>query len=374
MRVLVIAPSLRNTSPGSRFRIEQWMPYLESEGVEFTYAPFEDEELHQIIYTQGNRLEKAHRILRAFARRFGLLPGLRRYDVAFIYEEAARLGPAIVERLIARLGVPIVYDFCDPIYLPYKSPSNQHLSYLKFFGKTAAICRLARQVIVGNEDLAAYARRYNSAVTVIPITIDTTAYQPRPSAMPHEGEVPVIGWSGSHSTVRLLDERRDMLRDLRKKRVFRLGVIGTPRYHVDGVEVDARPWRLESEVEDLYTFDIGIMPLPDDPWVRLRTHLKSRQYMGLGIPCVASPVGVNRELIRDGVDGMLAARDEEWTRKLALLIDDAALRRRLGAAGRKTIEERYSAAQWAPRVLQILRIAAGESRTTARTVEASRLA
>jgi glycosyltransferase involved in cell wall biosynthesis len=355
VKVLVIAPSLRNTSPGSRFRVEQWMEHWAREGVESTYAAFEDEALHEVIYTRGNRLRKATQMLAAYGRRLRLLPSLSRYDVAFIYEEASRIGPALVEWLLTR-RLPLLYDFCDPVYLPYKSPTNSYLSYLKFFGKTADICRMARQVTVGNEELAGYARRYSDAVTVVPITIDTEQYRLRP--VDDGVGAPTLGWSGSHTTVPHLQGLSGALRTLRKNRDFCLVTIGAPDHRIDGVTVEARPWRAASEVEDLSRIDIGIMPLPGDPWTRLRSHLKVRQYMGLGIPCVVSPVGVNCELISDGENGFLARNDEEWIEKLTRLVDDPALRRKLGAAGRRTIEERYSAQRWAPRVLDLLRQAA----------------
>jgi glycosyltransferase involved in cell wall biosynthesis len=332
------------------------MTWMARQGVQSDYASFEDEGLRRVIYTPGHYLEKATGVVRGLARRFGLLRSVRDYDVVFLYEQAARLGPAVIERLIARTGVPIVYDFCDPIYEPYKSFINGYLSYLKFPGKTASICKMSQHVLVGNEELAAYARAHNPNVTIVPITIDTEEYRPAPvRAVP---EVPVIGWSGSHSTVPHLAGASAVLRRLARARRFRLNVIGGESFALDGVDVDAQPWRAASEVADLQRFDIGIMPLPDDPWVSRRTHLKVRQYMGLGIPCVVSPLGVNRELIEDGVNGFLATTEDEWVEKLTRLLDDPALRARIGAAGRQTIETRYSAALWAPRVLEILRTAA----------------
>ncbi len=336
------------------------MPYLEREGVEFTYASFEDEALHRIVYQPQHRWEKATGMLRGFARRFELLPSLRKkYDVVFLYEEASRIGPAIVERLMSLTGTPIVYDFCDPVFLPYKSPTNHYLSYLKFFGKTGTICKLAKHVLVGNEELGDYARRFSSQVTTVPITIDTEVYRARSWPEKSTSE-PLLGWSGSHTTVAHLDGLREALSELRKLRTFRMRVIGAPSWKLEGIEVDARPWRAESETEDLSVIDIGIMPLPDDRWTRLRSHLKIRQYMGLGIPCVAAPVGVNCELIEDGVNGFLAGTHSEWVEKLSRLIDDASLRMKMGRAGRETIETRYSAAVWAPRVHAILRRAVAE--------------
>lgn len=365
MKVLVIAPSLRNTSPGSRFRIEQWMPYLEAAGVCCTYAAFEDERLHELIYTEGNYLRKAGAMIAALGRRISLMRSVQEFDLVFIYEEAARIGPAILERWIHWLGLPVVYDFCDPIYLPYRSPRNHHLARLKCFGKTASICRLADEVLVGNEALAEYAARFNRRVSVVPITIDTRRYRPKTTTRP-AGEPPVIGWSGSHSTVAHLDGTRDVLREVAKQRSFRLQVIGSASYRLDGLEVESRPWSATTEVEDLHELDVGIMPLPDDSWTKLRSHLKVRQYMGIGLASVTSPVGVNREVVEDGVNGFLADSKEEWVRKLLCLIDDPELRLRLGGEARRTIENRYAADVWARRVLAIFDRAASEYRSSSR--------
>lgn len=353
MKLLVIAPSLRNTSPGSRFRIEQWMPHLERAGVSCTYTGFENERLHEVIYTKGNYVRKAGEMMRAMGRRVLLTSKVRNYDLVFIFEEAARIGPAVLETFISWLNVPVVYDFCDPVYLPYVSPTNRHLARLKCFRKTKTICRLADHVLVGNEELAEYARRYNSRVDVVPITIDTDIYTPKGETPPDLEHVPVIGWSGSHSTLRHLDGVRKALSALARIRRFRLEVIGADPYKVDGVETKCRAWSAGREVSDLRGFDIGLMPLPDDPWTRLRSHLKVRQYFGVGLPSVVSPVGVNAELVQDGVNGFWATNDHQWLDRLARLIDDASLRRKMGRAARNTIEQRYSAAIWAEKVLGV---------------------
>ena len=281
MRLLILAPSLRDTSPGSRFRVEQWMALWAKEGVECEYRAFEDEALHDVIYTAGHRAEKAAGILRAFGRRLATLLDVRAFDAVFIYEEASRIGPAIIESLIAKRGVPIIYDFCDPVYLAYKSLTNSYLSYLKFFGKTATICRLASRVLVGNPELADYAQRYNAETAIVPITIDTEAYAPRswPST---PAEVPIIGWSGSHTTEPHLLGLSDVLWRLAERRAYRLEVIGTPQIVVPGVDAHGQPWVAATEVGDLQRFDIGLRRCPTTR-TRLRSHLKIRQYMGLGI-------------------------------------------------------------------------------------------
>jgi glycosyltransferase involved in cell wall biosynthesis len=357
INVLVLIPSLYNTSPGSRFRIEQWALHLEREGFRFTFSSFEDEALHRVIYQRGRYLRKAVLLSRAVFRRAGLLRLVRDCDVVFLYEEACRFGPPVLERLIRACGVPIVFDFCDPIYLPYVSPSNGYLSYLKCFGKYKRICEMSTEVIVGNSALAEFALRYNPNVTVVPITIDTEhytakCYQPRPGG-------PVqVGWSGSSTTLPHLEQMHALLLKLQRRVQFHLKVIGTSSPRLDGVPMSFTPWRQAAEVEELQTLDVGIMPLPDDTWVRLRTQLKVRQYMGVGVPAVASPVGVIPNLILDGVNGFLADSEDQWLDRLGALIEDPDLRKRVGLAGRVTIVQRYSAQVWVPRVKAILERAA----------------
>jgi glycosyltransferase involved in cell wall biosynthesis len=279
------------------------------------------------------------------------------------------MGPALLERLLGRLKVPVIFDFDDAIWTPYVSPANKYLSYLKFFGKPAVICRLSRHITVGNRYLAEFARRHNPNVSIIPSTIDTDLYRTDAPIGSGGGAVPIIGWTGSHSTVQHLDTLRPALLELRRRRPFRLRVIGTPRYALEGVDVEARSWRSETEVEDLREIDIGVMPLPDNEYVKGKCGMKLLQYMGLGIPTVASHVGANGDIVRDGEDGFLASTESDWVEKLSALLDDAALHARIGAAGRQTVEERFSARVWAPQVRALFEaVAAGRPWTDPHSV------
>lgn len=366
MRLLAFVPSIYDTNPSQRFRIEQWEPLLRRMGVEVTFRPFESPELHAVLYKPGMVRQKLTHVARAFARRASEVRDLRHYNAVYVLREMALLGPPLFERAVARSGVPFIFDFDDAVFVPYVSPANGYLSYLKFPGKTRTICRLAAHVLAGNAYLADYARRVNDRVTVVPTTIDTEkyAFEERGSDDP-----PVIGWSGSYSTAQHLDTIRPALQRLARSHRFRLRVIGAPGYRVEGVDVEAMPWRAETEVADLRRIDIGIMPLPDEPWSRGKCGLKALQYMALGIPTVCSPVGVNSEIIREGENGHLAATGDEWVEKLTLLLRSAELRGRLGRAGRATVEERYSAEGQAPRVFQVIESVvreAGERRAGAR--------
>jgi glycosyltransferase involved in cell wall biosynthesis len=352
MRLLALVPNLYDTSPGQRFRIEQWEPLLRQRGVEITYQPFEDPQLHALLYLPGQMSRKLRLVSRRLWNRVSTLRAVRQYDAVYVFREAALLGPPIFERWISRSGVPMIFDLDDAIFVPYRSPSNGYLSYLKFPAKTRTICRLAAHVMVGNPYLADYARQVNDNVTIVPTTIDTEKYaadEAKPLSDP-----PIIGWSGSYSTVQHLDTLRGALRRLAKEESFRLFVIGTSDYQLDGVEVEAIKWRAETETDDLRRIDIGVMPLPDDKWSKGKCGLKALQYMALGIPTICSPVGVNTDIIQDGENGFIAATEDEWVEKLRRLLHSVELQRRLGMAGRATVEARYSAAVQAPRVYQIL--------------------
>lgn len=363
MRVLALVPNIYDTSPGQRYRLEQWEPLLRERGVEISYAPFESEELHATVYTQGRFVEKLKLVGQALRRRSSLLKNLGEYDLVYVFRETALLGPAVFERLIYKSGVPYVFDFDDAVFVSYKSPSNGYLSYLKFAGKTETSCRLAAHVMAGNPYLASYARRVNDNVTIIPTTIDTDKYKSL-NYEPKAGPI-VIGWTGSHSTVQHLDTVRETLRKLAGQTAFRLRVIGTANYQIDGVDVEAMPWRADTEVEDLSTIDIGIMPLPDDKWSKGKCGLKALQFMAQGIPTVCSPVGVNTDIIQDDKNGLLATAEAEWIEKLIRLLKSPQLRERLGRAGRSTVEQKYSAVSQAPRVHEIFRAAAEKSRVRA---------
>jgi glycosyltransferase involved in cell wall biosynthesis len=362
IRILALVPSIHDTNPSQRFRIEQWEPLLRERGVDITFKPFESQELNAVLYKAGRMGQKLRLVMKAFAARMSELRSVGEYDAVYILREAALLGPPLFERWVRRSGIPFIFDFDDAVFVPYVSPSNGYLSYLKFPGKTRTICRMAAHVIAGNQYLADYASEVNDRVTIVPTTIDTEKYTVDSSKT--EGNPPVIGWSGSFSTAQHLAILRGALRRLAEKEKFRLRVIGAPDYRIEGVDVEALPWRAATEVEDLRRIDIGIMPLPDDQWSRGKCGLKALQYMALATPTVCSPVGVNGEIIQDDVNGFLAASEDDWVEKLARLLHDPGLRSRIGLAGRATVETRYSAASQAPRVFEIIHSVARGARIT----------
>jgi glycosyltransferase involved in cell wall biosynthesis len=338
--------------PGQRYRIEQWEPWLRGRGVQVVFQSFKSAELYAALSEPGRALYKFRLSLEALLRRAAALNRIYDFDAVYLYNEAAIAGPPVFEHFINLTGVPLIFDFDDAIFLPSAGSANGLFRLLKFPWKTRAICRLASHVIAGNEYLADYARRFNKRVTVVPSTIDLRKYSIERRAA--ENSPPVIGWSGSPSTLPYLSLLAGPLRELARRERFRLRVIGAEGPRVNGVEVESIPWRAATEVADLRGIDIGVMPLPDNSWTRGKCGMKALQYMALGIPTVCSPVGVNSSIIRDGENGLVASTDEEWVERLARLLRRPSLRTRLGAAGRLTVEAGYSASAHAPRVYEVL--------------------
>jgi glycosyltransferase involved in cell wall biosynthesis len=353
MNVLALVPYLHDTAPGQRFRIEQWARLLGRQDVAFTFASFETEALHAVVYRRGRLARKATEVARGLIGRLRLLPRISGFDVVFLYREAAPLGPPVIERLLARRRVPIVYDFDDAIYLPETSTANRAVAPFKCAGKVAAICGLSRWVTVGNGHLARFAESRARHVRVLPTTIDVERLQPR-GPRGEDGPL-VIGWMGSETTLPHLALAAEPLRELAARRRFVLHVVSPREVSLPGVEVRSTRWDAVREADDLRSFDVGIMPLPDDPWTRGKCAAKLLLYMGAGVPGVASPVGVTAEIVDDGVNGFLAPTAADWVRKLEALIDSPALRASMGAAARRTVEARFSGQAVAPLLLDVLR-------------------
>jgi glycosyltransferase involved in cell wall biosynthesis len=351
--VLAVVPYAPGRAPGQRYRLEQWARHLAKDDISVELAPFLRSRTMDILYRPGHLLAKAKAALFGYARRPADVLRARSFDLVYLYREAAPLGPAWFERLLAARR-PVVYDFDDAIYLPAASSANAWVRVLKSPAKTAALCRLARHVMVGNEVLAGYAGRHARALSVVPSTIDTEAYVPRSRPL---NSRPVLGWTGSATTLAHLEVLRPVLARLRRVLDYELRIIGG-RFDMPEIGPTCVPWRAETEVEDLRPIDVGLMPLPDDEWSRGKCAMKALQYMALGIPPVVSPVGANATVVEHGVSGLHASSEDEWVERLASLLRDSDRRAALGRQARKVVEDRFACLVQAPRVARILREAA----------------
>jgi glycosyltransferase involved in cell wall biosynthesis len=366
LRVLALSP-IPEEGAGCRFRIAQFIPYLKSVSVEVTLRSLFDGPFFRRVYKPGHYLRKAVTFAGLSVQYLRSLRDAARFDVILIYREMFPIGPAVVERLLAmRRRPPVVFDFDDAIFLSNVSAANRFVRALKAPGKVATIIRHSDHVIAGNAYLAAYARRFNQAVTVIPTCVDTTRFVPSPDAFSGNGarREPVVGWIGSPTTAPYVRGLGNVLQRVRQRHPFVLRVSGAgERLDIPGVATEQPPWALDREVELFNTCDVGVYPLADDQWSRGKCGFKAIEFMACGVPVVAAALGVNTEIIEDGVNGFLAASEDEWVEKLGRLLANPALRRRFGEAGRRTIEARYSLHVHAPTLAATLRDVADRSRS-----------
>jgi len=352
MKILFLIPHL-NLAASNRYRVYQYLPYLQNQGFETTVRPFVDTAyFYKTLYQPNHLIRKLAYSLRSTQRRLLDLNLVRKHDIVFIQRECLPFGPAILEEFISRLGKPIIYDFDDAVFLPNVSQANRLIGWLKFPSKTKTIIHLSNSIIAGNEYLRDYAIRFNTNTIVIPTSIDTGYYFTKKKSDTKQEPIR-IGWVGGHTTLSYLHEIDDVLAKLSQVYRVQLIVVGGV-YQIPGVEVVSKPWSLEDELNDLLSLDIGIMPMPDNPWTRGKCGFKAIQYFGVGIPALASPVGVNNQIIQHGKNGFLATTQTEWYDYLSMLIKDPSLRIEMGMNGRKTVEAHYSLKANAPKIVNVI--------------------
>lgn len=355
-KILFIVQHRFNRSPGQRYRCEQYISYLEANGFECTYSPIiVSKEEDDALYLSTSKVEKASIFLKGILRRFKDARRAGNYDIIYIYREAFMTGSIFFEKLYKKSGAKIVFDFDDAIWLPTVSVVNQSLQWLKKPEKVNDITALSDLVIVGNTYLANHAKQFNKNVVVFPSTIDLNYYQLSaigPRRFP--ADKITIGWSGSHTTVEHFETLVPVLKKLKAKYSnLHFVVYGDPHYQNEELGVESLPWTPESEVPVIGSFDIGVMPLPDNEWTRGKCAMKGLQYMGLGIPAVLAAVGMNNDVITDGENGFLATTEDEWFNKLSRLIEHEELRKALGKNGRITIEQKFSSQALQQKYLEI---------------------
>lgn len=341
-KILISVIHRKDRSPSQRFRFEQYLETLSKSGFEIDFLYLLKSEEDKVFYSKGNYFGKAFIVVKSIFKLVGKL--WNKYDVVFIQRESFFLGTTFFEKKFSKKAFTI-FDFDDSIWLSNVSEANKNLAFLKNANKTSDIIAMSNMVFAGNEYLAEYARKFNSNVKIVPTTIDTDEYQRTPQ--PERSSV-CIGWSGSVTTIQHFEYAIPALKLIKEKygeKVY-FKVIGDSNYENKDLGIKGLPWKKQTELEDLSEIEIGIMPLPDDEWAKGKCGLKGLQYMAMGIATLMSPVGVNSEIIQQGVNGYLPSTTEEWVECLSLLIEDKELRHRVAEEGRKTVEEKYSVNAW----------------------------
>ena len=335
----------------SRLRIVQYEPYLSAVGVELTISPFFDDDYLRNIYAGGG---KGGGSARAFVRRYKTIKQCRDADIIWLEKEVFPWFPWIAEHALMPSGVPIVSDYDDAIFHNYDLHRLRLVRRL-LGRKIDKVMAGSSLVTAGNAYLVKRARDAGAAkVEIVPTVVDTGVYTLREKHADVRDCVH-IGWIGTPSTwAAYMEPMMPMLQEVATKSGVRLRAVGAGAAASANSILDNVAWSEEAEVSEIQKMDIGLMPLTDTPWARGKCGYKLIQYMACGLPVIASPVGVNSEIIEHGVNGFLATSEAEWREALNTLLADPDLRARMGAKGRRKVEEQYSLQVWGPRVAALL--------------------
>jgi glycosyltransferase involved in cell wall biosynthesis len=316
--------------PSTRYRVEQYLPALRAAGhrCDVAYSfPAKYDYFPWLGWRNSQRLKRGVRHWHAWLAR------KRGYDAILIEREIFDDDTTDLEDKFRQTTSRLILDVDDGVFLRHPE-------------KFDAIARMCDVAVVGNRDLQQYLQPLANDTVLIPTCIRMAEYGQR-SPSPSQAK-PVVGWIGTPHNVAFLSVAAPALRKISSCHPFRLLVVTAldkplPAVDLSGVDVEFRAWDPKRDVADVQEMDIGLMPLPDDQdWMKYKCGLKLLQYLGVGTPGIASPIGVNAEIMRDEKVGRLAANDQQWEAALEELLCDAQLRKELGVAGRKLVQERFS--------------------------------
>lgn len=369
MEVLALA-SYPVEAAATRYRLAQFVGPLAERGINLRVRPFLDSRLFASLYRRSELRRNMLGMAGSIVKRAGDVLAARGADLILVQREAMMIGPPLVEWLAMHAGrCPLVLDLDDATYVSYTSPTYGKLgSALKWFSKTDDLIRWAQVVTCGNRSIAEYVESKGRRAVIIPTVVDTERFRPRESAGAGgtgESGPPVLGWIGTHSTFPYLEMIFPALQRLARTHSFRLKVIGAGRDSIDlpGVEVESLAWRLDREIEDFQSFDIGLYPIDArlyaDQWAAGKSGFKAVQYMAVGVPYVVTPIAACKEIGEPGLTHLFAEGEDEWHSQLARLLSDRELRRSMGEAGRRHALQHYTVPDQADKLARALRDAAG---------------
>ncbi|MFN9502007.1 MAG: glycosyltransferase family 4 protein [Chryseotalea sp.] len=343
MKILFLTPYPLQVAPSQRFRFEQYFSVLQAKGYHLAHSSFLKSHNWQIFYKSGNFLGKILALLSGFGGRIIDVFRAMSAGYVFIHREVTPIGPPVFEWVIAKiLRKKIIYDFDDAIWLTDKTNESKLEKCMRWRSKVKSICKWSYKISVGNAYLASFALQYNKNVYINPTTLDTRLHQPLPKIENDKHRV-TIGWTGSRSTLKYLKEIEPVLVALENTlpQVSFL-VIADEKPDLNVARLQFLPWSKQTEIEDLNLMDIGIMPLPNDPWTQGKCGFKALQYFALRKPAVVSPVAINKDIVIPNVNGFWANSQQEWIDALTTLVTNKELREELGAKGLETIRKKFS--------------------------------
>ncbi len=351
MKVLFIIPYPAKCAPSQRFRFEQYLPLLLENGITYDLEPFLSEKTWTNFYKKGHFFQKLRGVLSGYLRRYGLLFSLSDYDVIFIHRESSPLGPAFYSWVLAKVfKKKIIFDFDDAIWLENYSHGNRLFAWLKNYRNALSLMKWSSINSCGNKYLMAFAKEYNPNSVYMPTTVDTHNSHLTLKKTPNK--IPVIGWTGTHSTSHYLHDIENALSELKSELDFEIIIICDQDPKLD-LEYRFVKWNEANEVKDLQQLDIGLMPLKADKWSEGKCSLKALQYMSLGIVPVVSPVGVNKDIVTHGKNGLFCEKESEWIEMLRELLQSENKRKTISEQTRPFVEDNFSVQSNAPKFLHL---------------------
>jgi glycosyltransferase involved in cell wall biosynthesis len=336
-RMLILTDG-NSDNASARIRAIQYIPFLIQQGIQVRLIPRIPKKSSVLInrFCIFPLLKRWYYLKRSFALIF------KRWDIVFIQRTFIKKRYL---KILKKRNSLVFYDFDDAIYINPQKPSNRK--------KTATMIRYSDEVIISTEFLKGFCIDNHKEPVIIPSPVETDRIKPSVKSSEH---ILTIGWIGSVWTTGFLEIIESPLKKLAKDHNFRFLTVGAkPDYQIEGIVHLSKPWNLEEENERIAEMDIGIMPLPDTKFARSKGGYKLFQYMAGGIPCVASPVGINSSIIKPGVNGFLASSEDEWFEQLEKLINNSSLRSELGNNGRKDALELYSREVCFEKLLSLIR-------------------
>ncbi|GEC79208.1 glycosyltransferase family 4 protein [Flavobacterium aquatile] len=337
MKILYLTKYSRNGA-SSRLRSYQYFPLLKEKGLNVIVKPFFDEDYLIQLYSK-KKISKL-KISKFYFRRLYALLSIFKYDRVVIEKELFPYFFSWFEKILFLLNVKYIVDYDDAIFHNYDM-SNSKLIHFFFKNKIGNVMKYSSCVLAGNDYLAKKARQSGAnTVVIFPTVIDIKNYKIKENVTLNE--TVIIGWIGSPSTFKYVKNIAHILSKLQEKNPFELHIIGANENIAFKGKTIFPKWSEDTEIEQLSKMDIGIMPLENTPWELGKCSYKLIQYMGVGLPVVASSIGMNKEVIEHGINGFLVNNDQEWIDKLSILISDSTLRKHFGVYGRQKVEREYS--------------------------------
>ena len=312
---------------GCRYRVLQYLPYLKEQGVDAS----------------------VHFFQRKWADKSKFYRTLDQYDILYVHR---KLFPPIEFRIIRKKVPKIIYDFDDAVMYRSSGASSPHSLSRRM--KFAYMMKRVDAVVAGNRFLESEVLPYNASVEVIPTSIDLSRYHLKEYSP--EGDPVTLGWLGSGSTEKYI---RSLLPTLERVSLkyphIQLKIVSDRFPESSKMPLIRKRWSADEEEADLKSFDIGLMPLANDTWSKGKCGLKILQYFSVGVPAVCSPIGVNRDIVEDGVSGYWAENEEQWEDRILKMIRERGSWREMGLRGRERVEQGYSLTVNAPRILNVLK-------------------